>query len=74
MDICGKVCIITGSAQAEMLLPLDPDCFLIGRACRVFSIWWCFALTLIEPHSAYWTGMTNQQTGSKTITPIVKWE
>ena len=35
-----------GTTGAVMPFPCDVHCLLIGRACRVFSIWWCFALTL----------------------------
>ena len=61
--------------RAVVSFPCDVRCFLIGRACRVCRIWLdrvVFCPYSIEPDSAYRTGTTNQQTGSKTITPIAQ--
>ena len=57
-----------------------PDFLLIGRACRVCRIWFDrdqsedSRVVPIVPDTAYTTGMTNRQTGSKdnnTDSPLV---
>ena len=57
-----------------------PDFLLIGRACRVCRIWFDrdqsedSQVVPIVPDTAYTTGMTNRQTGSKdnnTDSPLV---
>ena len=59
---------------AVMELVFDQHRFPIGHACHVCRIWLdrvVFGPYSIEPDSAYRTGVTNQQTDSKTITPKV---
>ena len=59
------------SVIATLAITNGPNFLLIGRACRVCRIWFDrdqsenSQVVPIVPDTAYMTGMTNRQTGSK---------
>ena len=68
------------SSGITLAITNGPDFLLIGRACRVCRIWFDrdqsedSRVVPIVPDTAYMTGMTNRQTGSKdnnTDSPLV---
>ena len=80
MQIVCCLCCVVGAGTNTLAITNGPDFLLIGRACRVCRIWFDrdqsedSGVVPIVPDTAYMTGMTNRQTGSKdnnTDSPLV---